>query len=256
MITFDSSVLSSCFEADQCTPGSFWESKDPHVLYINSHLSLKTDIKEYYEWDLSGKRSRDCIILELCRNSCISQQTFHFSAGLSQSDECFWLFGITWLTYDCLWFRDLTDDSLILEVSYHCKATLDRRTRTKCSVLKIRKEQFTYWHVENEFWSQKHACETDNLKNNLQLEVFDGESKPSGFIWLNWTYISFFNRCWSYRCQALSETLCLYQERCSKLKVRKILLTNHRKIIMWGHLRIAHKETHTVNNPRDSFSVL
>ena len=25
---------------------------------------------------------------------------------------------------------------------------------------------------------------SDDLKNNLQLEVFDGESKPRGFIWV------------------------------------------------------------------------
>ena len=64
--------------------------------------------------------------------------------------------------------------------------------RTKCSVFKIRKDMST-WYVENEFWGQKREYETDNLKNNLQLEVFDRESKPSGFIssWLNWINISF-----------------------------------------------------------------
>ena len=46
--------------------------------------------------------------------------------------------------------------------------------RTKCSVFKIRKDMST-WYVENEFWGQKREYETDNLKNNLQLEVFDRE---------------------------------------------------------------------------------
>ena len=39
------------------------------------------------------------------------------------------------------------------------------------------------------------------------------------------------------------------QERSSKPKVRRTLLTNHRKRLMWGHFRIAHREMHTVNNP-------
>ena len=70
--------------------------------------------------------------------------------------------------------------------------------RTKCSVFKIRKDMST-WYVENEFWGQKREYETDNLKNNLQLEVFDRESKPSSFIW-SWIHISFLpNSCWSNR---------------------------------------------------------
>ena len=63
----------------------------------------------------------------------------------------------------------------------------------------------------------------------------------------------FSDSCWSKRRQALSGTSCLYQKRGSKLKDRRTLLINHRKIIMWGHLRIAHKETHTVNNTCHSF---
>ena len=63
----------------------------------------------------------------------------------------------------------------------------------------------------------------------------------------------FSNSCLSKRLQALSGTSCLYQKRGSKLKVRRTLLINHRKIIMWGHLRIAHKETHSVNNTCHSF---
>ena len=71
---------------------------------------------------------------------------------------------------------------------------LDRKTQNKCSVFKIRKEQLTCWHVENEFWGQKHEYKTDHLKNNLQPEVFDQESKASGFIWLSWSHISFFQQ--------------------------------------------------------------
>ena len=43
--------------------------------------------------------------------------------------------------------------------------------------LQIRKEQLTFWRVENEFWGQKQGYETDDLKNDLRLEVFDRESK-------------------------------------------------------------------------------
>ena len=111
--------------------------------------------------------------------------------ALSHPVEYFWYFGIRWLTYNCLWSRDLTDDAPILEALLHCKATLDQRTRTKCSVLKIHKEQLTCWLVENEFWVQKYGYETDHLKDNLQLRVLDRESKPSSFIWLSWIHISF-----------------------------------------------------------------
>ena len=111
--------------------------------------------------------------------------------------------------------------------------------------LQIRKEQLTFWREENWFWGQKHGYEIDDLKNNFRLEVFDRESKVSGFVWLSWIHVIFFsNSCWSNRIQALCYRLCLYQERSSKLKVRRTLLTNHCKVIMWEHLRIVHKETH------------
>ena len=123
---------------------------------------------------------------------------------------------------------------LILKVLHHCKGILDRKMHYKCSVFKIRREQLTCWHEENEFWGQKHRYETDHLKNNLQLEVFDRESQPSGFIWLSWIHISFFsNSCWSNQFQALSDRLCLYQERSSKLRVSKTILTNPCKIIQF-----------------------
>ena len=95
---------------------------------------------------------------------------------------CFWLFGVQWLTYDCLWPRDLIDDSLILEALHHYKPILDRRRRTKCSAFKIRRQPITFLLVENEFWVQRHGYETDDLKNNLQTKIFDGEWKRSGFI--------------------------------------------------------------------------
>ena len=60
--------------------------------------------------------------------------------------------------------------------------------------LQIRKEQLTFWRVENEFWGQKQGYETDDLKNDLRLEVFDRESKVSGFVWLSWIHISFFQQ--------------------------------------------------------------
>ena len=56
------------------------------------------------------------------------------------------------------------------------------------------------------------------------------------------SYQFFSKSCWSNRFQALSNRLCRYQERSSKLKVRRTLFTNHPKILMWRHLRIAHKE--------------
>ena len=75
---------------------------------------------------------------------------------------CFWLFGIQWLTYDCLWSRDLTDDALILEALHHYKPILDRRRRTKCSAFKIRSQPITFLLLENEFWVQRHGYETDD----------------------------------------------------------------------------------------------
>ena len=76
------------------------------------------------------------------------------------------------------------------------------------------------------------------------------------FDWVEITSV-FPKSCWSKRLQALCDMLCLDQGRSSKLKERRYLLTNHRKMIMCReHLRIAPKETHTVNNRCHSFSVL
>ena len=102
VISLNSSALSLCFGADQCTPDSFRELKDPYVLYIDSHLSLKTGSKEYYQWDLGRERPWDYSVLELSRNICILHQTFHCSVGLSHPDECLWFFDIRWLTSNCV----------------------------------------------------------------------------------------------------------------------------------------------------------
>ena len=71
---------------------------------------------------------------------------------------------------------------------------VDGRLRTKCNVFKIRKERLTYWQEENEFWGEWYGYETDNLKNYLHLELFDRESKLSGFMWLIWIHINVFRQ--------------------------------------------------------------
>ena len=82
--------------------------------------------------------------------------------------------------------------------------------------------------------------------------LMENRKRGVSFDWIELLSL-FFNSYLSKRLQALSGTSCLYQKRGSKLKVRRTLLINHRKIIMWGHLRIAHKETHSVNNTCHSF---
>ena len=139
----------------------------------------------------------------------------------------------------------------ILKVLHHCKGILDRKMHNKCSVFKIRREQLTCWHVENEFWGQKHGYETDHLKNNLQLEVFESRIATKRFylIELNSYHIQFFsNSCWSNQFQALSDRLCLYQERSSKLRVSKTILTNPCKIIQFpqcGNIYVSHLKKRT-----------
>ena len=124
-------------------------------------------------------------------------------------------------------------------------------TRTKCSVFKIRIEQITCWHVESQFWVQKHGYEIDDLKN-LQLEVFDQKSKPSGFIWLSLIHISFFQK---LLVESISSVVWqIVSTSGEKLQAKsKNNATNKPKITMWGHLRTARKETHGVNNPCHSF---
>ena len=80
----------------------------------------------------------------------------------------------------------------------------------------------------------------------------ENRNREASFDWIELISV-FSDSCWSNRLQSVIDTSCLYQKRGSKLKVRRTLLINHRKIIMWGHLRIAHKETHTVNNTCHSF---
>ena len=53
-------------------------------------------------------------------------------------------------------------------------------------------------------WSSKHPI----IAKQHRIDVFSG-------------------RCWSNRFQALFDRLCLHQERSLKLKVRRMLLTNH-----------------------------
>ena len=36
--------------------------------------------------------------------------------------------------------------------------------------------------MENEFWVQRHGYETDDLKNNLQIKIFDRKSKPMAVL--------------------------------------------------------------------------
>ena len=183
------------FGADQCTPDPFRELTDPYVLYIYSHYIYrsKQTAKNITNEILAVKGQRIAVFWNFVVTVAFFNSHF-IVVALSHPAECFWYFGIRWLTHNCLWSRDLSDDAPILEALHHCKATPDERIRTKCSIFKIPKEQFICWYVENEFWGQKCGYETDDLKNNLQLEVFDRESKPSGYIWsrLNWIHISFF----------------------------------------------------------------
>ena len=58
----------------------------------------------------------------------------------------------------------------------------------------------------------------------------------------------FSNSCWSNRFQALSDRLCLYQERSSKLMVSKTILTNPCKIIQFpqcGNIYVSHLKKRT-----------
>ena len=57
------------------------------------------------------------------------------------------------------------------------------------------------------------------IKNRNRAVLFD---------WVEFISV-FSNSCWSNRFQALSDRLCLYQERISNLKVRRTLVTNHCK---------------------------
>ena len=63
------------------------------------------------------------------------------------------------------------------------------------------------------------------IKNRKRAVLFDWVEVISVFS----------NSCWSNQFQALSDKLCLYQKRSSKLRVSKTILTNTCKIIMWEH---------------------
>ena len=103
---------------------------------------------------------------------------------------------ILWFKITNVWLPEIAWSDRrfpILEASNLYKAKLNRRTRPKCSVFRNLKQQLTCWYVENEFGVQKHRYETDDSMNDLQLKVFDRESKPSGFIWFSWIHIIFFS---------------------------------------------------------------
>ena len=111
-----------------------------HIYRLQQTVRNITNIMRSWQW-----RPRDCSILELRCNIYILQQPFYCFVGLSHSYECFWFFGIRWSTYDYPWWRDLTDDALILEALHHYKPILDRRRLTKCSVFKIRRQPITFF---------------------------------------------------------------------------------------------------------------
>ena len=68
---------------------------------------------------------------------------------------------------------------------------------------------------------QKHGYETDDSMNDLQLKYLI-ESQNRAVLFDLVEFISvFFNSCWSSRFPALTDRLCPYQERSSKLKVIK-----------------------------------
>ena len=63
----------------------------------------------------------------------------------------------------------------------------------KCIVFKIRREQLTCWHVENEFWGQKHGYETDHLKNitfNLRY-LIENRNRTVLFDWVEFISVFF-----------------------------------------------------------------
>ena len=127
-------------------------------------------------------------------------------------------------------------------------ASLRSNTASTDSVFKIRKDQLTCWLVKNEFWGQKHGYETDDLKGNFQLEVFDWESKSSSLSWSSWIHISFFQQLlFESISSVVWQTVSISGEKL-KAKGKTKLLANYLKIFTWGYLRVAHKETHTVNN--------
>ena len=162
---------------------------DRAVRTLHWFTFIAYDSKEYYQWDLGRDlRPRDCSVTFAFYNSHLIV-LLHSVIRMSAFDSLDKMIDV-WLSVIASSDRRHS----ILKALHHCKGMLDCKTQNKCSVFKIRKEQLTCWHVENEFWGQKHEYKTDHLKNNLQPEVFDQESKASGFIWLSWSHISFFQQ--------------------------------------------------------------
>ena len=68
------------------------------------------------------------------------------------------------------------------------------------------------------------------------------------FDWVEFISVFFSNSCWSNQFQALSDRLCLYQERSSKLRASKTILTNPCKIIQFpqcGNIYVSHLKKRT-----------
>ena len=124
VISFDSSVLSPCFGADQCTPDPFWELT--YVLYIDSQYIYrsKQTAKNITNEILAVTGQGIAVFWNFVLTIAFFNRHF-IVVALSHPVEYFWYFGIRWLTHNCLWSRDLTDDTPILEAWHHCKATPD-----------------------------------------------------------------------------------------------------------------------------------
>ena len=130
-------------------------------------------------------------------------------------------------------------------------------TRAKCSVFKFVKSNSLFDAKKISFGARSTVTRQTIWRTTFDLwYLIENRKWVVLFDWVEFMSFFFSNSCWSNRIQALCYRLCLYQERSSKLKVRRTLLTNHCKIIMGGYLRIVHKETHIVNNSCHSFPVL
>ena len=169
-------------------------------------------------------RSRKLCIFEQIMSADIFSHSCTAFFCCTQSSG--WVLLILWYkANDLLWssviaWSDRRGPNSLGITIHHCEATLHRRTRTKCSVFKIRKDQLTCWLVKNEFWGQKHGYETDDLKGNFQLEVFDWESKSSSLSWSSWIHISFFQQLLFESISSVVWQIVSISGESSKLKVR------------------------------------
>ena len=156
-------------------------------------------------------------------NETVRNITIEILAMKDQGIAVFWNFVVTFAFHNSHIISVLLDSAnLILE-----------ELRNKCSVFKILKEQLILWRVENELWGQKHGYDTGDLKSNLRLEVFDRESKPSGFVWLSWIHISFFQQLLAESISSVERQIVSISGESSKLKVRRTLVTNQQTIVKY-----------------------